>query len=46
MKNKNIGFALLPVAAVLVSGCAISVDTNSTDTPEKKDRTKSSMYAR
>jgi hypothetical protein len=45
--NKLIAFVALALATVLVSGCATSSsDTNPTTDAAKKDRTKSSLYAR
>ncbi|MEY2558892.1 MAG: hypothetical protein QOE34_2317 [Verrucomicrobiota bacterium] len=45
--NKLIAFVALALATVLVSGCATSSsDTNPTTDVAKKDRTKSSLYAR
>jgi ABC-type oligopeptide transport system substrate-binding subunit len=46
MKNKLIAFAALALAAILISGCATSTETTTTTETTKKDRTKSSMYAR
>jgi ABC-type oligopeptide transport system substrate-binding subunit len=45
MKNKLIAFTALLLLSSLFTGCATSPSATST-TEEKKDRTKSSMYAR
>jgi hypothetical protein len=46
MKNKLMAYAVIALAAVLISGCASSTDENPTLEAAKQDRTKSSMYAR
>jgi uncharacterized protein YceK len=49
MKIQIITFVALALTVILISGCASSMSSNepnSTTEAAKKDRTKSSMYAR
>ncbi|HMG04980.1 MAG TPA: hypothetical protein VK581_05930 [Chthoniobacterales bacterium] len=46
MNNNLIAFVALALVTVLFSGCTTTSTTTTTTETTKKDRTKSSMYAR